>query len=51
MRNAGNIQNANLKDYSDKKLQYMDGWIKNGRDKIFSRGPQIGPNIHYTDEK
>jgi hypothetical protein len=29
----------------------MDGWIKNGRDKIFSRGPQIGPNVHYTDEK
>jgi hypothetical protein len=29
----------------------MDGWIKNGRDKISSRGLQIGPNVHYTDEK
>jgi hypothetical protein len=29
----------------------MDGWIKSGRDKISARGPQIGPNVHHTDEK
>jgi hypothetical protein len=29
----------------------MDGWIKSGRDKILARGPQIGPNVHHTDEK
>jgi hypothetical protein len=27
------------------------GWIKSGRDKISARGPQIGPNVHNTDEK
>jgi hypothetical protein len=29
----------------------MDGWIKSGWGKISTRGPQIGPNVHYTDEK
>jgi hypothetical protein len=29
----------------------MDGWIKSGRDNISTRGPQIGPNVHHTDEK
>jgi hypothetical protein len=29
----------------------MDGWIKSGRDKIFARGPQIGPDLHHIDEK
>jgi hypothetical protein len=27
------------------------GWIKSGRDKISARGPQMGPNLHHTDEK
>jgi hypothetical protein len=29
----------------------MDGWIKSGRDKISSRGPKIGPNVHHTDKE
>jgi hypothetical protein len=29
----------------------LDGWIKTGRDKIYARGPQSGPNVHHTDEK
>jgi hypothetical protein len=29
----------------------MDGWIKSGRDKISAREPQIGANVHHTDEK
>jgi hypothetical protein len=29
----------------------MDGGIKKGRDKISARRPQIGPNVHRTDEK
>jgi hypothetical protein len=33
------------------RLPSMDGWFKSGRDKISARGPQIGPNVHHTDEK
>jgi hypothetical protein len=29
----------------------ITGWIKSGRDKISTREPQIGPNVHHTDEK
>jgi hypothetical protein len=31
-----------------------DGWmdgLKVGEIKISARGPQIGPNVHHTDEK
>jgi hypothetical protein len=28
----------------------MDG-LKVGEIKISARGPQIGPNVHHTDEK
>jgi hypothetical protein len=30
--------------------EWMDG-LKVGEIKIFARGPQIGPNVHHTDEK
>jgi hypothetical protein len=26
-------------------------WIKSGRDKNLRTRPQIGPNVHHTDEK
>jgi hypothetical protein len=32
-------------------IGWMDGWIESGRDKISAREPQIGPNVHHTDEK
>jgi hypothetical protein len=42
---------ANIRVKLKKNLGYLNGWIKRGRDKISACGPQIGPNVHHTDEK
>jgi hypothetical protein len=35
------------------KKRYNDSWmgVKSGRDNFSAREPQIGPNVHHTDEK
>jgi hypothetical protein len=51
-QNPKSLQHKNTDEKQDQlKDSWMDGWIKSGRDKISTREPQIGPNVHHTDEK
>jgi hypothetical protein len=44
-----------MKNKTSSKIKivgWMDGWNgRDGRDRISAREPQIGPNVHHTDEK